>query len=87
MVHDAYQRQGRGIKVHWVRGHAGIQRNESADKLAKAAHEKHQVSWCHAQFALTSADKDKLQSAVRHHHKWLSQNRTKEYVQDWTEVA
>ncbi|KAF9347818.1 hypothetical protein BGX34_002862, partial [Mortierella sp. NVP85] len=103
MVHDAYQRQGRGIKVHWVRGHAGNQGNEKADKLAKAAHERYQVSWrlqvdqhqdmwCHAQFALTSADKDmreilKLQSAVRHHHKWLSQNRTKEYVQDWTEVA
>ena len=47
---------------------------------------------CQAQFAGHNADQDlreimKLQSAARHHHRWLSQNRTKDHIKDWEAVA
>lgn len=73
-----------------------------ADGLAKAAHQFNAGTWklnvhqhndmiCHAQFREQTTDTDlrqvlKLQSIVRHHYQWLGQNRTREYIPDWTEV-
>ena len=103
MVHYAYVRQGRRISVRWVRGHAGNIGNEAADAVAKGAHkvdagvwqlnpQQHHDMLCHPRFADRTADQDlrqilKLQSAVRHHHQWAEQQRTKEHVKDWSSVA
>ncbi|KAF9377104.1 hypothetical protein BGX21_003280, partial [Mortierella sp. AD011] len=103
MLYYAYETQGRMVNVQWVRGHAGNLGNIAADSLAKAAHrsdtglwrldqQRHHDMRCHAQFAKHTVDQDvrqvlKLQSAVRHHRRWLSQNRTREYIRDCDSIS
>ncbi|KAF9200154.1 hypothetical protein BGZ49_009647 [Haplosporangium sp. Z 27] len=103
VIYQAYRAQGGMVRVQWVRGHAGNIGNSEADTFAKTAHrrdtglwmldpQKHLDMLCHVQFAGHTVDQDvrqvlKLQSAVRHHHQWMSQNRTREYVRNCESIA
>ncbi|KAF9180242.1 hypothetical protein BGZ51_006329, partial [Haplosporangium sp. Z 767] len=98
VIADEYEKQGKRIKVAWIKGHDGNPGNEAADRLAKAAHQS-QHKWrfntlgfinmrCHATLRGYYVEDDlrrvmKAQFVARVHQAWSEQNRTKEHIGDW----
>ncbi|KAF9897455.1 hypothetical protein BX616_005561, partial [Lobosporangium transversale] len=99
-ISRALFKQGGKVTVKWVKGHAGNRGNIRADQAAKDAHFsemwtikvlEHNDLRCHAIFENEVVEDDlrhllKLQSAVRTHYLWASQNRVRNYIADWREV-
>ncbi|KAF9342469.1 hypothetical protein BGX26_007471, partial [Mortierella sp. AD094] len=99
-VSNAYQHQGKNIKVEWVKGHAGNHGNIAADKAANLGHnesqwdlkdKEHNDILCHARFKNVAVEDDlrrllKRQSATRINSQWREQNRVKDNIKNWETV-
>lgn len=101
-VYEAYVKQGRKVKVRWIRGHSGEDGNEAADRWANNAHQLPTEPWtldsqywekkgaqCWMRDTLIEDDLRKvlkLQSVVRNHYAWTKLQRTQRHIGEWKEI-